>query len=105
MASNFIRCCVGSTVTGGEILRSGLCVLKVCPPDRLVSAEPATIEIPPARRFEGKELTIVDASGMGFLVIPSDGDIVYGDIAMRSAVRLVPLVGDGDEEPDGWGVV
>jgi len=24
---------------------------------------------------------------------------------MRSAVRLVPLVGDGDEEPDGWGVV
>ena len=36
---------------------------------------------------------------------PSDGDIVYGDIAMRSAVRLVPLVGDGDEEPDGWGVV
>ena len=42
---------------------------------------------------------------MGFLLIPSDGNIVYGDIAMRSAVRLIPLVGDGDEEPDGWGVV
>ncbi len=38
-------------------------------------------------------------------VVPSDGDIVYGDIAMRSAVRLVPLVSDGDYEPDGWGVV
>jgi hypothetical protein len=24
---------------------------------------------------------------------PSDGDIVYGDIAMRTAVRFVPLVG------------
>jgi hypothetical protein len=105
MASNFIRCSVGSTLTAQDILRSGLCVIKACMPDRPASAEPATIEIPPARRFEGKELTIVDSAGMGFLVIPSDGDIVYGDIAMRSAVRLVPLVGDGDEEPDGWGVV
>jgi hypothetical protein len=77
----------------------------VGPPDQLTSAEPATIEIPLARRFQGKELTIIDSSGMGFLVIPSDGDIVYGDIAMRSAVRLVPLVGDDDDEPDGWGVV
>jgi hypothetical protein len=37
-------------------------------------------------------------------LIPSDGDIVYGDIAMRTAVRLVPLVSDYDDEPDGWGV-
>ena len=105
MARNFLRCRVGSTLTAQDILRSGLALIKVCPPDRLTSAEPATIEVPPARRFEGKELTIVDSAGMGFLVIPSDGDVVYGDIAMRTAVRLVPLVGDGDEEPDGWGVV
>jgi hypothetical protein len=63
------------------------------------------VELPLARRFEGKELTIVDSTGMGFLVIPSDGDIIYGDIAMRIAVRLVPLVGDRDDEPDGWGAV
>jgi hypothetical protein len=105
MARHFIRCRVGSTVTAQDILRSGLSVIKVCMPDRLASAEPATIEIPPARRFQDKELTIVDNAGMGFLVIPSDGDILYGHIAMRSAARLVPLVGDGDEEPDGWGVV
>jgi len=49
--------------------------------------------------------SMIRRAAMGFLVIPSDGDIVYGDIAMRSAVRLIPLVGDGDEEADGWGVV
>src|SRR5262249_18728052 len=105
MASNFMRCCVGSTLTAQDILRSGLCVIKVCSPDRLASAEPATVELPPARRFEGRELTIVDISGMGFLVIPSDGDIVYGDIAMKTAVRLVALVSDDDEEADGWSVI
>jgi hypothetical protein len=104
MARNFIACRVGSTLTAQDILRSSLYVIKVCMPGRLASAEPATIEIPPARRFEGGELTVVDASGMGFLLIPSDGDSLYGHVAMRSAVRLVPLVGDGDE-PDGWGVV
>jgi hypothetical protein len=93
MTSNFLRCRVGSTLTVQDILRSGLCVIKVCPPDRLVSVDPATIETRPARRFEGKELTIVDVSGMGFLVIPSDGDIVYGDIAMRSAVETCPACG------------
>jgi hypothetical protein len=105
MTSNFLRCRVGSTLTAQDILLSGLALIKVCPPDRLVSAEPATVELPPAKRFQGKELTIVDIPAWASLVSPSDGDIVYGDIAMRSAVRLVPLVSDGDEEPDGWGVV
>ena len=55
--------------------------------------------------FAGGYLPIVVNAGMGFLAIPSDGDILYGDNATRTAVRLIPLVGDGDEEPDGWGVV
>jgi hypothetical protein len=104
MESNFIRGYVGSVLAAHSILRSGLCTIKICMPERLASADPATVELPPARLFKERDLTIIDSSGMGFLLIPSGTDMVHGDVAMRSAVRLVPLVSDGAGESDGWGV-
>jgi hypothetical protein len=102
---NFVRAFVGAEFDAAAIQHSGVQVIKICMPERLASADPATIILPPARRWQGREITIVDATGLGFLLIPREPEIIHGDVAMRSVVRLMPLLTDQDDEQDAWYVV
>ena len=62
----------------------------------------AMVELPPARRWEARDLVIV---GQQFCVTPHEREIIRGDTAGRHAVRLVPLLSDSEGEPDGWVVL
>jgi hypothetical protein len=102
--TNFLRAWHGQILTAAEILAADLRVIKVCDhADRGDGAEPAMIQLPQARRWEGKDLTIIDASRTGFRLVTQDDEPFLGDAEKRLAVRLVPLISDG--EPGSWGIL
>jgi hypothetical protein len=102
--SNFVRAHVGETLTADEIISAWRRIIVVSPSRRRIGAIDAfaVIELPPARRWEGRDLIIV---GSQFCIAPHGQEIMRGDVAGRHAVRLVPLLTDREDEPDGWAVL
>jgi hypothetical protein len=101
---NFIRLVAGSTLSADEILRAKRLYIKIVRPDGVSSTERAVIELPPARKWEGRDLTIIDTTGQSFRLVSHGDEVLYGDGNKCGAVRLVPLLSDRDDEPDGWGL-
>jgi hypothetical protein len=101
--SNFLRAFRGETLYASRILDTGRRIIVVSVPRTISSTDDvAVIELPPARRWLHKELTII---GAGFRLAPAAGESVQGEVAGRYAVRLVPLLNDRADEPDSWAVV
>jgi hypothetical protein len=102
--TNFLRAHVGETLTSEEIIAASRRVIVVSAArgmntDRSNSF--ARIELPPVRRWEGRELTIV---GGQFCISPHDGELLRGGEAMgRNGVRLVPLI--AEDGRDGWAIL
>jgi hypothetical protein len=103
--SNFVRAYKGQTLQSSRLLDTARRIVVVSPP---ISPgvpgddEVAIIELPPARRWQARELTIV---GTGFCLAPAAGEYVQGDVDGRITVRLVPLLNDRCDERDYWAVV
>jgi hypothetical protein len=101
--SNFIRAFLGETLTGAEIVSASRRIILVCAPRRISTTDAfAMIELPPARRWEARDIIIV---GTQFCLAPHGREIIRGDTVGHHAVRLVPLISDRHEDPDGWVVV
>jgi hypothetical protein len=100
--SNFLRVCRGETLGAERFIETGCRIVVVSAPIRPGGDDVAVIQLPPARRWLSRELTIV---GAGFRLAPAAGESVQGDVAGRYAVRLVPLLNDRAVEPDSWAVI
>ncbi len=100
---NFVRAYAGGTLMAVQILAGWQRVIKVCMPDFVESAptRPAVIELPPARDW-GKDLTIVDTTGMGFVLRLSTGEVMLCAAEGKPVLRLTPVLSDRTGEPDGW---
>jgi hypothetical protein len=102
---NFLRVVAGGTLSADDIAAGWQRIIKVCLPGDGASAEPAVIELPPARRWAPKEITVVDAASLGYVLRVSAGDKIYGAAAghvNRPVLRLMPLLSDLHDEPDAW---
>jgi hypothetical protein len=102
--TNFVRAHVGETLTSEEILAASRRVIVVSAA-RAVNIDQsnslARIELPPARRWEGRELTIV---GHPFCLSPYGDEVLRGGEAIgRDGVRLVPLI--AEDGRDGWAIL
>jgi hypothetical protein len=93
----------GETLQASEILAAARRIIVVSTPRTISAADDvAVIELPPARRWLSRELTIV---GAGFRLAPAAGEHVLGDIGDCQAARLMPLLNDRHDEADSWVVV
>ncbi len=98
--SNFLRAFRGETLHASQFLDTGRRIVVVSAPRTPCNADDvAVVALPPARRWLARELTIV---GCGYRLAPVAGESVQGDVDGRSTVRLVPLLNDRHDEPDGW---
>jgi hypothetical protein len=96
----------GATLTAEAIAGGWQRVIKICPLlDQAAAATPTVVELPAVRRWNPRELTIVDAAGCGYIVRLSDGDEMYGGgafVGTPPVVRLTPVLTDCPDEPDAW---
>jgi hypothetical protein len=102
--TNFVRAHLGETLTSDEILGASRRIILVSASRGRVNAIDAfaMIELPLARRWEGRDLVIV---GTQFCLAPHGQEIMRGDVGGHHAVRLVPLLSDREDEPDAWTVI
>lgn len=116
--SNYRRLVAGGTLSASDLVADWRRVIRITPPDGDGSAEPAVIELPPVRSWPKPDLVIVDSTGAGFTLIPSDNDQIVGDVGergtlagghgvarfrySRSTARLLSLVSGHHDEPDAW---
>ncbi len=101
--SNFLRAFRGETLRASKLLDTGRRIVVVSAPRTPCDADDvAVIELPPARRWLARELTIV---GSGYRLALVAGEKVQGNVDGRSTTRLLPLLTDRHDEPDAWVVV
>jgi hypothetical protein len=79
--TNFVRAHLGETLTADEILSASRRIILVSASRRVGAIDAfAMIELPPARRWEGRDLVIV---GDRFCLAPHGRDIIRGDATGR----------------------
>jgi hypothetical protein len=103
-------------VPAGVLATSWQRIVKITACEDGVAAGPAVIELPIVRSRAAPELVFIDTVGCGFYLLTFPGEVIFGDLARdlvredgavlcrRSALRLVPVLGDG-KEPDGWAAI
>jgi hypothetical protein len=98
---NYLRAFAGATLKAADIDHRIILVVRL---RGVETTSRAVIELPSVRSFR-RGIAVVDATGLGFRLVTDGADALYGDGEKRGACRLVPLLSDTDDEPDGWGIV
>jgi hypothetical protein len=101
---NFHRIVAGETLTGRQIADGWKRIIKICAA-AAQSLRPAVVELPPARSWSPREITILNVSGQPFVLRLSGTDAIHGaepGPIQQPVLRLVPIYSDHADEGDGW---
>ncbi len=99
--SNYLQVCVGERLNASEILEARRKYIVVASGRRNLAGDLATIALPPAKSYEGREIAVI--GGVHAVIVPHGQEELTGDYRSRHAVRLVPLIDDNGS--GSWAVV
>jgi hypothetical protein len=112
---NFLRVPAGGGIGANAFASDWPSIVKIVSRPDAAPDSPATIKLPAARLWTGRDLLIVDAAGAGFVLVPAGSDEIFGDRGERRTVahgdqfsyrrpvlRLVPMLSDLHGEQDAW---
>jgi hypothetical protein len=99
---NFHRLVAGDTLHVAQLMAGWQRTIKIYA-SAVEPLHPTIVELPLARNWSRKDITIINLSGLDYVLRRSGSDEIYGEPnGSRVVVRLTTVLSDCHDEPDGW---